>query len=113
MSEIKIRRPHSMPHARARKEAEKVAVQLKEKFELDYSWDGDRIHFKRSGVTGFMLVGRDEVQLEAKLAGLLGFLKPAIEGHINDNLDRVFGDDAPAAPAARDKAKAPSKPAKK
>ena len=90
MSDIKIRRAHSMPHARARKEAEKIAVQLQEKFELEYRWHGDRIVFERQGVSGHMLVGKESVEIEAKLGLLLSFLKPTIEGHINDNLDQVF-----------------------
>lgn len=90
MSDIKIRRAHSMPHAKARKEAERIAAQLKDKFDLEYRWQGDRIVFERQGVSGHMLVETDTVHIEAKLGLLLSFLKPTIEGHINDNLDRVF-----------------------
>lgn len=95
MSDIRIRRVHRMPHARARKEAERIADDLREKFELDYEWDGDTIRFRRQGVTGHLAVASDHVHLEAKLGFLLAFLKPTIEGHINENLDRVFG--APSA----------------
>lgn len=103
MSDIKIHRAHSMPHTKARKEAERIAVELKEKFGLDWEWNGDQIHFHRQGVSGILAVGKDAVQLEAKLGMLLAFLKPTIESHINANLDKVF---APAEKPA-------TKPAKK
>ena len=77
---------------------------------MGYEWQGDRIHFKRQGVAGFLDVGKEEVHLEAKLGLLLAFLKPTIEGHINDNLDRVFGDEAkPKKPAAKASPKASRK----
>jgi putative polyhydroxyalkanoate system protein len=91
MSDIKISRAHSMPQHKARKEAEKIAEQLQEKFDLTYQWSGERINFSRQGVSGFLEVGQSEVRLEAKLGMLLGFLKPTIESHINENLDHVFG----------------------
>lgn len=90
MADIKIHRAHGMPIAAARKEAEKIARELKDKFDLAYEWSEDRIVFQRQGVSGFMQVTKDAVAIEAKLGMLLSFLKPTIEGHINDNLDRVF-----------------------
>jgi putative polyhydroxyalkanoate system protein len=110
MSEIKIRRPHAMPLAKARKEAEKIAAQLKEKFALAYEWQADRIVFERQGVTGHLLVEKEAVEIEAKLGMLLSFLKPTIEGHINDNLNRVFS--ATTAPVAKAKPAGKTKPAK-
>ena len=106
MAEIKIRRPHSLPQPKARKEAENIAKQLQDKFELAYEWQGERIVFERQGVSGHMHVGKDEVVIEATLGLLLSFLKPTIEGHINDNLDRVF-----AQTAAPEKTKASGKAA--
>lgn len=114
MSEIRVRRSHSMPHARARKEAEKIAVDLRDKYELEYAWEGDVIRFERTGVTGRLVVGKDEVHLEAKLGFLLAFLKPTIEGHINENFDRVFNDQTrPASAKAKPAAKPPSPAATK
>ena len=97
MADIKIRRTHAMALGKARKEAEKIAAQLEEKFNLSYEWDGNRVIFQRPGVTGFMEVGKNAIVLEAQLGMLLAFLQPTIEGHVNDYLDRVFG--AAAKPA--------------
>ena len=116
MADIKIHRAHGMPIAAARKEAEKIARELKDKFDLAYEWADDRIVFQRQGVTGFMAVTKDAVAIEAKLGMLLSFLKPTIEGHINDNFDRVFSAAATKTStrtAAKTTAKAPVKTAAK
>ena len=47
MSDIKIRRSHSMPHDKARLAAEKMAKRLQKEFDLDYEWDGDVLVFER------------------------------------------------------------------
>ena len=41
MPTISIARKHSLTHAKARAVAEKIARDLKKRFELDYEWDGD------------------------------------------------------------------------
>ena len=97
MSDIDIRRKHSLPPAKAREAAEKVARQLKREFELDYRWEGTRLHFARDGVDGVLEVGADEVHLRAKLGLLLGFLKPQIERKVREHLDGAL---APAASVA-------------
>ena len=52
MSTIEIRHPHSLAPAQARKAVEDFAVKLGERFGLDYRWEGDVMHFKRTGVDG-------------------------------------------------------------
>jgi putative polyhydroxyalkanoate system protein len=108
MSDIKVRRDHSLPLEAARKAAEKVAAQLKKDFDLEYAWKRHVLHFERSGVEGELHVTDHDVRLEAKLGFLLAFLKPRIEREIDQQFDKYFG--APArAPAAKKVAKAPAK----
>jgi putative polyhydroxyalkanoate system protein len=90
MSEISIRRRHSLPLAEARKAAEKVARQLEKDFDLAYEWQGHVLHFSRSGVAGTLHVTGEEVRIDAKLGLLLGFLKGRIEAEVEDNLDKLF-----------------------
>lgn len=90
MSDIDIRRSHSLPLADARKQAESMAAELRRQFELESQWDGDTLRFSRQGVDGALAVGKSEVRITAQLGFLLAFLKPQIERHINDNLDRIF-----------------------
>lgn len=93
MSDIKIRRAHSMPHDKARAAAEKMAKLLKKEFELDYEWaedDKDVLVFERPGVNGELKVAPKHVEMEVKLGFLLKMMKPTIERHIHDHLDQIF-----------------------
>ncbi len=101
MSDIRIRRAHSKPLAEARKDAEKIAKQLKKAFELDYEWDGDVLRFERAGVEGELHVTAREIRLDARLGFLLAFLKPRIEAEAGAILDRLLGPSGRAAVAAK------------
>lgn len=93
MSDIKIRRAHSLPHTKARAAAEKMAQRLRKEFDLDYEWDGDVLVFERSGVNGELTVAPKHVEMEVKLGFLLKMMKPSIEKQINANLDQIFAED--------------------
>jgi putative polyhydroxyalkanoate system protein len=90
LSQIDIRRPHDLPLAEARKLAEQMAAQLRERFELDYVWRGHALVFSRDGVEGKLVVATDEIHLQARLGFLLSFLKPAIEDEIEQTLARLY-----------------------
>lgn len=98
MSDIDIRRGHSLTLPKAREAAEKVARQLKREFALQYRWEGTSLHFTRAGVDGKLTVNASEVHLRAKLGLLLAFLKPQIERKVHEHLDDAL---APTRVAAR------------
>ena len=91
MATISISRKHSLSHKQAKAAAEKIAKDLKKRFELDYEWNGDHIEFARTGVNGSLRVGKDRIALEASLGWLLTPLKPAIEREITAQLDKLLG----------------------
>ena len=72
MSDIRVRRTHHFDHADARKAAERVASELKERFGLTGAWKGDALHFKGSGIDGVL-------KLEEK-ADFAGKAKVALVG---------------------------------
>ncbi len=78
-----------MTQKKARTAAEKIAKDLKKRFDLDYEWRGDRIEFERPGVSGHMSVGKERIALEVSLGWLLTPLKPAIEREITAHLDKL------------------------
>jgi len=90
MPSISIAKVHALPHKKARDAAERVAGDLKQRFDLDYAWEGDHIVFERPGVSGRMHVGKDRVTLDVQLGFLLTPLKPAIEREIHAQLDKLF-----------------------
>lgn len=90
MSHIDIRHAHALPAQRARQAVEEVAVKLGEKFGLSYRWEGDTLHFVRSGVDGHIALGPDQLHVTAKLGFLLSALKGPIEQEIRRYLDERF-----------------------
>ena len=86
MSGIDIRHSHTLPHAKARKAVEEVAKKLAERFDVEYGWQGDDLHFSRSGVDGKIALKPKELHVTAKL----GFLVSAFKGPIEHEIQRVL-----------------------
>ena len=91
MSHIDMCARHSMPTDEAQKAADELAGDLAEKFEINYGWEGDHIHFERPGVHGMITVRENEIKIKATLGLMLIFLKPLIEDEITDYLQNHFG----------------------
>jgi len=90
MSNIKLKRKHSLSLEEARAAAERVAEELDKEYGLTSRWEGDALRFTRSGVDGLLKVTKKEVVLDAKLGFLLSAFKSKIESHINDDFDKYF-----------------------
>jgi putative polyhydroxyalkanoate system protein len=82
MSQINVRARHSMSEEDAQNAADDLAADLAEKFDIEYGWDGDFIHFERPGVHGKITVRENEIRIKAHLGLMLVFLKPLIEEEI-------------------------------
>ena len=80
-----------MPAEEAQKAADELASDLAEKFEINYGWEGDHIHFERPGVHGMITVRENEIKIKATLGLMLIFLKPLIEDEITEYLQNHFG----------------------
>jgi putative polyhydroxyalkanoate system protein len=90
VSKITIKRRHGLDHKKAKSAAEKMARDLKARFDLDYAWEGDHIAFERPGLTGTLQVGKTDVRLDVELSFLLSALKGPIEQAIHRELDTLF-----------------------
>ena len=112
MANIHIQRAHSMPLKKARDAANDFAKRLNEKFDLQSEWDGDTLHFERSGVSGTLALTKSEVTIDLKLGFLLSAFAGKMEGHISDNLNQLFGNTGEKAAGKAD-AKAPAAKKKK
>ena len=91
MAKLSIAKKHRLPHKKAKEAAQKVADDLRARFELDYAWRGDAIEFRRPGLTGMMHVTRDEVRLDCELGMLLSLLRPKLEAEIDREFEKRFG----------------------
>lgn len=105
MADIHIHRKHQLGLAKARKIAWQWAEEVEQKFDMECTViegaDGDTVQFKRSGVSGELVVASDRFELDAKLGFLLGAFSKTIETEIERNLDALLqaGAQAAGAPA--------------
>ena len=90
MSRIDVHAFHSLSREEAQEAADDLAGDLAEKFEIDYGWTGDHIHFERPGVNGMITVRENEIHIKARLGMMLAFLKPRIENEITRYLAEHF-----------------------
>lgn len=71
-----------MSRDQAQSAADALASDLARKFEINYAWQGDHIHFDRPGVDGTISVREGQIQIKARLGLMLLFLKGRIEEEI-------------------------------
>ncbi|MEJ2320816.1 MAG: polyhydroxyalkanoic acid system family protein [Gammaproteobacteria bacterium] len=90
MATIKIKKEHALPHDKVVKAVQKLADELAEKLDADYEWEGDDLSFKRSGASGKVCVGKENVEVDIKLGMLLTPLKGKIEQTVRDYLDEIL-----------------------
>lgn len=91
MARLSIARKHHLSHKKAKDAAQKVADDLKARFELTYAWRGNEIEFNRPGLSGKMHVGKDEVRLDCELGLVLSLLRPVLEAEIDKEFRQRFG----------------------
>jgi len=106
MSDIKYLRQHSLSLKDAKKVAQKTADDLAEEYDLQSEWEGDTLHFHRSGVEGHMHVTERHIDLSVKLGFLLRPFKSSFESHIERHLDELLASAKSVKTAAKTAAKA-------
>lgn len=116
MSDIKYRRAHSLTLAQAKKVAQKTADDLAREYDLVSEWEGDTLHFRRSGVDGRLAVTPSEIRLDVHLGFLLRPFKAKFEQHIERHLEELLaaaGSRSAGRAASRKGGTAAAPPAKK
>ena len=91
MAKIHIKRAHQLDNESVRKEIQNLADKLSEDLSATYSWEGDRLVFKRSGANGHIDIADGEVDIEIKLNMVLTPLKGTIEKTVTSYLDERLG----------------------
>lgn len=91
MSDIDIRRAHSLPPADARAAIDEVAQSLAAKFGMRCDWQGNMLTFSRRGVDGSIAVDAQQIHLQARLGLTMRALRPLIEREIERYLDQRLG----------------------
>lgn len=91
MAELNIVQDHHLSHKKAREAAQKVAQQMAEEFDIDCEWEGDVLHFERSGVAGSLTLHKHQAQMRIKLGFLFSAFSSKIESKVAENMAKVFG----------------------
>lgn len=109
MADIHIHRDHDLGLARAREIAWQWAEEAEKKFEMECTVvEGefsDTVAFRRSGVSGELVVAADHFDLQAKLGFLMGAFAGTIQAEIEKNLDALLSGGKGAAKKAAAKKK--------
>jgi len=94
VGKLSIAKKHQLSHQQAKSAAQKVADDLRKRFDLEYEWRGDAIAFERPGLSGEMHISRSEVRLDCELGLVLSMLKPKLEAEIHKEFDKRFASKA-------------------
>ena len=90
MADISIVQEHRLTPKKAREAAQKVADKLAEDYDLEYEWEGDVLHFERSGVQGSLTLDKKQAEIFIKLGFLMSAFAPVIETKVAENMKKVF-----------------------
>jgi putative polyhydroxyalkanoate system protein len=74
-----------------RTDVQDLADRLSAKFDLKYSWKGNRLEFKRRGVDGHIEIDERRVRLLLNLSMLLAPIKGEVEKRTHRYMDEYFG----------------------
>jgi putative polyhydroxyalkanoate system protein len=90
MADIKIVHKHDLSPKKAREAAQKVADKIADEYDLVVEWDGDVLHFERSGVQGKLTLEEKQVLMVIKLGFLMSAFSSTIEAKVSEDMKKVF-----------------------
>jgi putative polyhydroxyalkanoate system protein len=101
VSHISIKRAHHATLADAKKVADKVAAKLAKEYDLRSAWEGDVLHFNRSGLHGTLAVNGKDMQVDVKLGLLMAAFRGPIQAAMEKQLDSLIKPAAATPPAVK------------
>jgi putative polyhydroxyalkanoate system protein len=91
MSEIVVQRRHNLRLAGAKRLAETMARRLQGDYGGTYKWEGNTLHFQRTGASGHVVVSKANFEIRVEIGLLLTPLRSRIEREILAFCDAHFG----------------------
>ncbi len=91
MADINIVHEHKLTPKKAREAAQKVADTIADEYGLTCEWEGDVLHFERSGVQGQMTLEKKKVEMFIRLGFMMSAFSSTIEAKVSENMKKVFG----------------------
>lgn len=90
MADISIRKSFSMPIAKARKAAQTVAEELASQYNIAYTWEGDVLTFKKTGLSGELRLAPKKIEIDINLGLVMRIFKEPMRAEIEKNIDTIF-----------------------
>lgn len=90
MADISIVQEHQLTPDMARAAAQKVADKIAAEYGLDCVWQGDVLHFSRSGVQGSLTLEAHQAAMNIKLGFLMSAFASTIEAKVAEKMKKVF-----------------------
>jgi putative polyhydroxyalkanoate system protein len=90
VSRIYIRREHELTPKAARRKVERVAEALSKRYDAACEWKGDVLSISHPSVNGKVVVGKEDVVVDAKLGFLLAMFRDRIDEELVRILDLEF-----------------------
>lgn len=94
MADIHIVQEHSLTPKKAREAAQKVADKMADEYDLACTWEGEVLHFERSGVSGSLTLDKKHAQMHLTLGFLFSAFASKIESKVTEDMQKVFGSKA-------------------
>lgn len=95
MPDICITQAHKLSEKKARAAAQKVADQIAQEFDVVSEWEGNVLRFRRTGVSGKLILAEKEAQIEISLGFLFKAFAPTIQQKVATKMKTVFAGTAP------------------
>ena len=83
---IHLRKTHNLPREQVREIVEQIAQDLAHDLHLNYSWDGDKLHFHRTGIHGHIAIEDGALEVFMKKS----FLLPVSEKWLQEQVESYF-----------------------
>ncbi|GLP95883.1 polyhydroxyalkanoic acid system family protein [Paraferrimonas sedimenticola] len=90
MAQINIQRSHRLEAQQLRDLSEQMAHSLQTRYQLDWYWRGEQLHFERSGAKGVLTAAADSLNITLKLGLFYRPLAAQIQRAIEDKLDEML-----------------------
>lgn len=95
MADIVVRRQHALGLAEAKGLAQSIARRLQNDYGGAFGWQGDVLHFERTGASGSVAVSKEDFDVRVELGFLLSPLRSRIEREIVNFCDEHFASEGP------------------
>lgn len=88
---VQINRTHALGKQKARAMVEQIAESLRQELRLRYEWQGDRLMFKRTGITGYIDVADNAVDVYIKRSRLVPVSENWIRAQVEAVMNQYLG----------------------